>query len=732
MQKAGGLNRLARKFIVMLSFIFVFGVLGSSLIVSVGQAESTSSSSATTSTANNSSTSNTPIIITNAEGLNAIRDNLDRDYILGADIDLTSYPNWEPIGNFSSDNRFTGNFDGAGYKITNLNIDRQSQDYVGLFGYVENGVIKNVTLENVNVKGKNNVGGIVALLDGVNSQLENVHISGSVVGGSYLGGLVGYVKFGSIQKSSSSASVTCLQEYNCYATGGLVGDIIPSNTSPTINESFATGDVTGVSRVGGLAGVVGQRVIVKNSFASGKVVGIDVVGGLVGSNSAPIVNSYAVGTVNGESNPGGLIGIGSTGSSITNSFYDSETSGQSDTGKGVPKSTEEMQDKGTFTGWDFSTVWFMPSDNYPQLQWVNNQAPPAPLYVLAVQVFDDIRVPIGTDLSTIFFPEEVRVILSNEHKINVPVEWDAGTPMFDPNMVGEYTFNGTITLPEGVTNPENLSSSQKVRVSADEQAPLYVANVESLEDLEVVFGTALDDIPFPNEVEITLSDESTMTVNANWVSGKLEYDQYQPGPYEFMGELVLPEHVGNPDHLAASLTVIVLPAQPQSLTVDSVEELAPNTVVYDTDRDSLPLPEEVEVTLNDGSKLTVEVAWDDGAPAYVKTTAGEYQFVGALHLPEGVTNPEELVAKIKVVVLPLPKATDEEEEEEELEEELEEDADDEEEESAGKVGSTDNKKESGKKLPATATNLFNLLLIGTSLLIIGGLLFFIRKKKATL
>jgi len=50
------------------------------------------------------------------------------------------------------------------------------------------------------------------------------------------------------------------------------------------------------------------------------------------------MNTYATGSVTGNSNVGGLLG-GDTGATITSSYYDSETTGRSDTGKGEPKTT---------------------------------------------------------------------------------------------------------------------------------------------------------------------------------------------------------------------------------------------------------------------------------------------------------------------------------------------------------------------------------------------------------
>lgn len=97
------------------------------------------------------------------KGKYAMSDN----YILDANISLKE--KWVAIGDDA--NPFTGSFDGNGFTISNLKITSKTAKYIGLFGYVEEGTIYNVTLKNVDInsaggKGKY-VGAVVALcLDG--------------------------------------------------------------------------------------------------------------------------------------------------------------------------------------------------------------------------------------------------------------------------------------------------------------------------------------------------------------------------------------------------------------------------------------------------------------------------------------------------------------------------------------------------------------------------------------
>ena len=87
---------------------------------------------------------------------------------------------------------------------------------------------------------------------------------------------------------------------------------------------------------------------VSDSFAVGTVTGESLVGGLVGANNNGIVSDcYAAGEVGGAGSTGigGLVGW--NGGEIYSSYYDTDTTGQEDTGKGEPRTTEEMQLRST-------------------------------------------------------------------------------------------------------------------------------------------------------------------------------------------------------------------------------------------------------------------------------------------------------------------------------------------------------------------------------------------------
>ena len=241
---------------------------------------------------------------------------------------------WEPIGTFVPECPFgglTGTFDGQGYEIRDLFINRPDESLVGLFGCVyEEGVIKDIGVMNVTVIGKSRVGGLVGRHIGT---VSNSYAVGSVSGNSSVGGLVGY----------NQGPVS-----NCYATGNVVayavvgrvsavvggfgiGGLVGLNEGPTVSSCYFTGNVTVYGSyagaweflvgVGGLVGV--NYGTVSNSYSNANVTGQYGVGGLVGRNlfDGTVRNCYSTGSVTGEVDIGGLVGDTVVYGTVSNCYY---------------------------------------------------------------------------------------------------------------------------------------------------------------------------------------------------------------------------------------------------------------------------------------------------------------------------------------------------------------------------------------------------------------------------
>ncbi len=242
---------------------------------------------------------------------------------LAADIDLTG-TEWTPIPNFA------GTFDGNGKTITGLTINQSATDNLGLFASIDDvGTVKNLKLDKVNVTAKSNAGAIAGVNRGT---IENCSVSGSVTGSSnnsYVGGIAGFHRKGSITDCHSSATV----EGKVYV-GGIAGQNDAMLGSASIIACYSTGSVTATinsnfySYAGGVVGLNSNGAVLTACYATGDVKGDGAyVGGVVGDNVASIVNAcyHATGSVAGASgSTGGVAGRNykdDYGSGILNACY---------------------------------------------------------------------------------------------------------------------------------------------------------------------------------------------------------------------------------------------------------------------------------------------------------------------------------------------------------------------------------------------------------------------------
>jgi len=287
--------------------------------------------------------------------LDGIRNNLSGDYILMNDLDSTTAgydelasptasdgKGWHPIIGPGGDPPFTGIFDGQGYEIRDMFINLPDIGYVGLFSKVgEEGHILNIGVVNADVTSTAYIGGLVG---GNAGTVSNSYSSGNVNGAWVVGGLTG-VNTGTVSYSYSTSSVT-----SETGAGGLVGQ-----NDGTVSNSYSTSDVTSDSGAGGLVGANTGTVI--NTYSTGNVTGDSGAGGLIANNSGTVSNSYSTGSVSANEYVGGLVGYSDQGA-VSNSFWDTESSGQSTSDGGTGKTTTVMKSIATFSsaGWNIIAV----------------------------------------------------------------------------------------------------------------------------------------------------------------------------------------------------------------------------------------------------------------------------------------------------------------------------------------------------------------------------------------
>ncbi len=244
-------------------------------------------------------------VITNVAQLQMMSLDLTEDYILGNDIDASATDGWNyngtdfdgflPIGRDTSNafdrlnnafegvdfdgTAFTGSLDGDGFSIDDLFIDRDDEDFIGLFGKIDDpglttanrqtrdAAILDLTLNDPKITGRRFIGGLAGLSD---AKIENVSVTAT---SATEGTTSSFITAG-----GSLPDVNNVQRDVGFAVGGLVGKAGTDDTTVSVIDTSTTEILvqhdgsTHLLNVGGLAGQVNDDGFVINSRADGDVI----------------------------------------------------------------------------------------------------------------------------------------------------------------------------------------------------------------------------------------------------------------------------------------------------------------------------------------------------------------------------------------------------------------------------------------------------------------------------
>ena len=281
-------------------------------------------------------------------------------YILANDIDCKG-AELKVIGDLSTQNSyFSGCFTSFAdeetkemerFTISNFTINSQNANYVGLFGAVQSdynvtssalfyGIrLDNFTIE-ANLYNLTNssktlaVGSLIGYGAGANMYLceatnGTINLSGDSNYFSFAGGLIGYQQAflstmgqycpSEIAYANVDVDVNIVSGMTLYA-GGIVGymnTIYPLVSVASVHNSYATGDVAGALRAGGIVGGLGQFSVVSNSYAANNV-------------SAICYQNKADGMASEDeyyyANAGGLVGFAENDTVVHDSFHNGSIS----------------------------------------------------------------------------------------------------------------------------------------------------------------------------------------------------------------------------------------------------------------------------------------------------------------------------------------------------------------------------------------------------------------------
>ena len=193
----------------------------------------------------------------------------DGTFTLGATMNAREVELGENQESYITNNftgKLIGSHQGKHYAIYNLKKP--------LFNRLEHATVKDLTLKDVNISGKNHVAS-VAKEAANSSTLDNVHANGIIAGELGIGGLVQKVDNSTVRNSSFTGRITnTFVTTSQYAIGGLVGQL--TGTNARVDHSIATVTISSNAErsnqtIGGIAGIVENNATVANSYAEGEI-----------------------------------------------------------------------------------------------------------------------------------------------------------------------------------------------------------------------------------------------------------------------------------------------------------------------------------------------------------------------------------------------------------------------------------------------------------------------------
>ena len=250
--------------------------------------------------------------ISDATGLNLLSEHVSRgadfrDYYFKLNGNVTyshttdwnnvsSYEhNFEPIGNYAAGKCFAGTFDGQGNTISGIRIYENdafdTDDNIGLFGYISGGTIKDVVLSDTRITARDNVGGIAGYMTG-SSTVQNCNVSNTVaihsaVTSNYHGGIVGNLFGGTVTNCTSAVTFTLAGSGSYY--GGIAGyqqTAYPSSLTNCLALGVTIPSEAGFK--GAIAGAHGSGTIENNYYSACSLVGLTPT---VGTSSGDITDN---------------------------------------------------------------------------------------------------------------------------------------------------------------------------------------------------------------------------------------------------------------------------------------------------------------------------------------------------------------------------------------------------------------------------------------------------------
>lgn len=447
--------------------------------------------------------------------------------VLGANLDLSEIAIWAPIGNsdHGKTNAFAGTFDGKGYTVSHVNCGKAGAsagyEAIGFFGVVS-GTVKNLNVQIdkfYNTYSGYNIamGGLVGILES-KAVIDHCSVTGpdfalsdEGTAAKVVGGLVGHMKSNSLVANSWSdiyISAGSLALNTQISVGGICGQQAKNSL---IANSASFGSVvstvmTGKLRVGGLVGQTSGAIyncytssttkatLMGTDFKADDAAATTAIGHLIGSSTTGAAlydcyydknaDQFSNSDMAGDPSEGKTERRQATGwengseGKTDESFIEAKTASElasdafamvlnGNTKNNIKKAASDyFKGKNLLT--DAVSTWEDKADD-GFLSWkltgdrvLFGDTAVVTVDVASVALLEQRSVAYGTAKNALKLPETVEVTLSNNKKVNLSVHWTCDK--YDGNTAGDYTFEGTLLLTDGITNPKSLKAYVVVKV----------------------------------------------------------------------------------------------------------------------------------------------------------------------------------------------------------------------------------------------------------------------------
>lgn len=447
--------------------------------------------------------------------------------VLGANLDLAEIAIWAPIGNsdHGKTNAFAGTFDGKGYTVSHVNCGKAgaaaSYEAIGFFGVVS-GTVKNLNVQIdkfYNTYSEYNIamGGLVGILES-KAVIDHCSVTGpdfalsdEGTAAKVVGGLVGHMKSNSLVANSWSdiyISAGSLALNTQISVGGICGQQAKNSL---IANSASFGSVvstvmTGKLRVGGLVGQTSGAIyncytssttkatLMGTDFKADDAAATTAIGHMIGSSTTGAAlydcyydknaDQFSNSDMAGDPSEGKTERRQATGwengseGKTDESFIEAKTASElasdafamvlNGNTKNNIKNAASDYFKGKNLLTDAVSTWEDKADD-GFLSWkligdrvLFGDTAVVTVDVASVALLEQRSVAYGTAKNALKLPETVEVTLSNNKKVNLSVHWTCDK--YDGNTAGDYTFEGTLLLTDGITNPKSLKAYVVVKV----------------------------------------------------------------------------------------------------------------------------------------------------------------------------------------------------------------------------------------------------------------------------